>query len=35
MLSEDAALVVREGTYTINFLDGNSVDLYLVMSTVW
>lgn len=35
MLSNAAALVVREGTYTINLQDGTSREIYLVMSTVW
>lgn len=35
MLSDAAAVVVREGNYTINFLDGTSLQIYLVMSTVW
>ena len=35
MLSEASALVVREGTYTINYVDGTSEELFLVVSTVW
>jgi len=35
MVSEDAAVVVREGTYTIGFKDGTSQTLYMVKTTVW
>jgi ketosteroid isomerase-like protein len=34
-LSSDAAYVVREGTYTVNFKDGTSRRTFLVMTTVW
>jgi ketosteroid isomerase-like protein len=35
VLSPESALVVREGNYTINYKDGESETVYLVMSTVW
>ena len=35
LLSDDAALVVREGNYAISFKDGTSVEQYMVMTTVW
>lgn len=35
VLSEDAAFVVREGDYTIDRVDGTSMTIYLVMTTVW
>jgi ketosteroid isomerase-like protein len=35
MLSEASALVVREGTYTVDYVDGTSEELFLVMSSVW
>lgn len=35
MVSDDVAVVVREGTYTINFRGQPSVDVDLVMTTVW
>ena len=34
-LSSDAAYVVREGNYTINFKDGRSETQRLIMTTVW
>jgi hypothetical protein len=35
LLSDDAAMVVREGNYAISFKDGTSVEQYMVMTTVW
>ena len=35
VLSSDAAYVVREGVYTVNFKGGTSRRTYLVISTVW
>jgi ketosteroid isomerase-like protein len=35
MLSSDAAVVVREGMYTIHFKEQPSVEVFLVMTTVW
>jgi ketosteroid isomerase-like protein len=35
MMSEDSAVVVREGTYTISFKDGTSQAMHMVMTTVW
>ena len=35
MLSDDAAMVVREGIYAISYKDGTSVEQYMVMTTVW
>ena len=34
-LSADAAYVVREGSYTIDFRDGRSETLRLIMTTIW
>lgn len=34
-LSEDVVYVVREGNYTINFKERESVTHYLVMTTIW
>jgi len=34
-LSPDAAYLVREGAYTINFKDGRSETHRLIMTTVW
>ena len=35
VLSPDAAYVVREGAYTVNFKDGTSRRTYLVMTSIW
>ena len=35
VLSSDVAYVVREGDYTINFRDRDSITIYLVMTTIW
>lgn len=35
MLSADAAVVVREGMYTIHFKEQPSVEVFLAMTTVW
>jgi len=35
VLSNDVAYVVREGNYTINYKDGTSRTVYLVMTTVF
>ncbi len=35
VLSPDAAYVVREGGYTIDYRDGHSDTLRLIMTTVW
>ena len=35
VLSSDVAYVVREGDYTINFKDGSSNTVHLVMTTIW
>jgi ketosteroid isomerase-like protein len=35
VLSPDAAYVVREGVYTVNFKDGTSRRTYLVITSVW
>lgn len=35
VLSPETALVVREGNYTINYKEGQSETVYLVMSSVW
>jgi ketosteroid isomerase-like protein len=35
VLSPDAAFVVREGVYTINFKDGSSRRSYVIMTSVW
>jgi ketosteroid isomerase-like protein len=35
VLSTDAAYVVREGVYTVNFKDGSSRRTYLVMTSIW
>ena len=35
LLSPDAAFVVREGVYTVNFKDGSSRRTYLIMTSVW
>jgi ketosteroid isomerase-like protein len=35
MLSSEAAVVVREGMYTIHFKEQPSVEVFLVMTTVW
>jgi ketosteroid isomerase-like protein len=34
-LSPEAAYLVREGNYTINFKDGRTVTQRLIMTTVW
>ena len=34
-LSANAAYVVREGSYTIDFKDGRSETLRLIMTTIW
>ena len=34
-LAKDAAYVVREGVYTVNFKDGTSRRSYLIMTSVW
>ncbi len=35
LLSDDGAVVVREGNYAISFKDGSSQEMYMVMTTVW
>ncbi|MDX1393845.1 MAG: nuclear transport factor 2 family protein [Gemmatimonadota bacterium] len=35
LISDDGAVVVREGTYEIDFRDGTSAEMYLVMTSVW
>lgn len=34
-LSSESAYVVREGEYTMNFVDGRSNTVRLIMTTVW
>lgn len=35
VLSSNAAYVVREGVYTVNFKDGTSRRTYLVITSIW
>ncbi len=35
VLSPDAAFVVREGVYTVNFKDGSSRRSYVIVTSVW
>lgn len=35
MIADDAAFVVREGSYAVSFKDGTTQDMYMVMTTVW
>jgi len=35
VLADDAAFVVREGPYTVSYLDGTSEEFYLVMTSIW